>query len=88
MILPASKYAAPKRVLIYEGDELIFDFVCKIDNLTPDFTAYVDLSLFFGKESFCSSIMSAHASPMKSSGASAKREQGIFVPQKGKESSA
>ncbi len=49
MILPASKHASPKRVFLYENGKLIFDFVCKIDNISPDFTAYVDVSAFIGK---------------------------------------
>lgn len=49
MIFPSSKYAAPKRVFLYEDGKLIFDFVCKIDNISPDFTAYVDVSAFIGK---------------------------------------
>ncbi len=46
LVLPTSKYAAPKRVFLYEDGVLLFDFVCKIDNLAPDFTAYVDVSPF------------------------------------------
>ncbi len=49
LILPACKHASQKRVFIYEDGKLIFDFVCKIDNISPDFTAYVDVSAFIGK---------------------------------------
>jgi len=49
MILPSSKHASLKRVYLYENGKLLFDFVCKIDNISPDFTAYVDVSAFIGK---------------------------------------
>lgn len=50
MLLPVNSRAACKKVCLYDGEKLLFDFDCRIDNLNPCFTAYVDLSAFVGKE--------------------------------------
>lgn len=47
--LPVNRKAVPKKVCVYEGETLLFDFDCKVDMLSPEFTAYVDLSRFMGK---------------------------------------
>ena len=47
--LPINRKAVPKKVCVYEGETLLFDFDCKVDMLSPEFTAYVDLSRFMGK---------------------------------------
>lgn len=48
--LPVNSRAASKKVCIYDGDNLLFDFDCRIDNINPCFTAYVDISAFIGRE--------------------------------------
>ncbi len=50
MLLPVNSRVANKKVCLYDGGELLFDFDCRIDNLNPNFTAYVDVSAFVGKE--------------------------------------
>jgi len=50
MLFPVNVKAANKKVCFYSGDELVFDLNCKIDNLAPHFTAFIDLSAFMGKE--------------------------------------
>lgn len=49
MTFPVNSKAANKKVCLYDGDELLFDFDCRIDNINPDFTAYVDVSRFIGR---------------------------------------
>ncbi len=50
MLFPVNSRAASKKVCLYEGGELVFDLDCRIDNINPFFTAYVDVSPFLGKE--------------------------------------
>lgn len=50
MVLPVNARAASKKVCLYDGEKLLFDFDCRIDNLYPNFTAYVDVSAFIGRE--------------------------------------
>lgn len=50
MLLPVNSRAANKKVCLYDGEKLLFDFDCRIDNLNTRFTAYVDVSAFIGKE--------------------------------------
>ena len=50
MLFPVNSRAASKKVCFFDGGELVFDLDCRIDNLYPFFTAYVDVSPFLGKE--------------------------------------
>lgn len=50
LLFPVNVNASQKRVCLYEGEKLLFDFRCKIDNIAPHFTAYMDVSPFMGKE--------------------------------------
>lgn len=50
MTFNVNSRAACKKVCIYDGENLLFDFDCRIDNLHPDFTAYIDVSAFVGRE--------------------------------------
>ena len=50
MLFPVNSRAASKKVCLYDGGKLLFDFDCRIDNINPNFTAFVDVSAFVGKE--------------------------------------
>ncbi|MBQ7011718.1 MAG: glycoside hydrolase family 32 protein [Clostridia bacterium] len=50
LLLPVNINASQKQVCLFDGDKLAFDFKCKIDNIAPSFTAYVDVSPLMGKE--------------------------------------
>ena len=63
MTFPVNSRAANKKVCIYDGDKLLFDFDCRIDNITPNFTAYVDVSAFVGREVELSVTPCVHYSP-------------------------
>ena len=49
LTLPINRNATVKKLCFYEDGMLIFDLDCRLDTLSPDFTAVVDLSPFFGK---------------------------------------
>ncbi len=49
MLLPVNSLAANKKVCIWDGETLLFDFDCRIDNLHPNFTAYMDVSAWRGR---------------------------------------
>ncbi len=50
MLLPVNSRAANKKVCLYDGDKLLFDFDCRIDNIDPHFTAHIDVSALIGME--------------------------------------
>ncbi len=60
LAVPTSKYATRKRLCFYEcgpdDSKLVMDYDCKVDLIAPDFTAYIDVSRFLGKELEYSSI--------------------------------
>ena len=49
ILLPVNADASLKKICLFENNELLFDFDCRVDALTPNFTAYVDVSRFMGK---------------------------------------
>lgn len=49
LLLPVNVRAANKKVCLYDGETLLFDFNCRIDNLHPHFTAYIDVSAWHGR---------------------------------------
>ena len=54
LILPINVYATPKKLCFYKVQDkkqtLVMDFDCKLDFLTPTYTAYLDVSRFCGAE--------------------------------------
>ena len=50
LTFPVNKNASPKNILFYDGEELVYDLKINLDTLSPDFTAYVDVSRYLGKE--------------------------------------
>lgn len=50
LAFPANPLAKNKKVCFYENGALVFDLDIPIDNLTPCFTAYADMTKLYGKE--------------------------------------
>ena len=54
LILPINVYTTPKKLCFYKVQDkkqtLVMDFDCKLDFLTPTYTAYLDVSRFCGAE--------------------------------------
>ena len=46
---PTSKSAKSKNLLFFDGGELVYDLNMNLDVISPNFTAYVDVSRFMGK---------------------------------------
>ncbi len=49
IVLPVNVNMTSKKVCITSDDAVLFDFDCKIDTISPNYTAYVDISRFMGK---------------------------------------
>lgn len=49
MVLSASFHAQKKRLLFYDGGDLVFDLVVALDNAEPDYLFPVDMARFIGK---------------------------------------
>ena len=49
LTFPVNTKRALKKVCFFEGSELIFDLDIALDNISPTFTAYVDVSKMMGK---------------------------------------
>lgn len=50
LTFPVNKNSTKKNLLFYDKDELIYDLKINIDTISPDFTAYVDMSRYMGGE--------------------------------------
>ncbi len=50
LTFPVNKNRPSKKVMLRENGELVFDLDIRLDNISPSFTAYVDVSRFLGKE--------------------------------------
>ncbi len=50
MLLPVNVNTSKKHVCLFDGDKLVFDLKCKVDNISPHFTAYIDVSHLIGME--------------------------------------
>ena len=49
LTFPVNTNTVAKKVIMMDGDEVVFDFDCKIDMLSPNFTAYIDVTRFYGQ---------------------------------------
>ena len=49
LIFPVNTCAADKTLTVLREDEKLFDLIIKLDNISPDFQAYVDVSRFMGQ---------------------------------------
>ena len=48
MTVPVNTSASVKNLAIVQDGKTVYDMDCKIDNICPDFTAYIDVSRFTG----------------------------------------
>ena len=49
LTFPVSRSATPKSLIFFDGEDAVYDLKINIDTLSPDFTAYVDVSRYMGK---------------------------------------
>ncbi len=50
LVLPVNTLAREKRLSFYLGDECVYALNIKLDNIAPDFYAYIDLSRYMGDD--------------------------------------
>lgn len=50
IVFPVNLLASKKRVTFLDGGEPVYSLMIALDNISPDFSAYIDLSRFMGKE--------------------------------------
>ena len=50
LVFPVNTLGAPKRLTFCENGEKVYEINIKLDNINPDFYAYIDISRFMGKE--------------------------------------
>ena len=52
MTVPVNTSASVKNLAIVQDGKTVYDMDCKIDNICPDFTAYIDVSRFINGYDF------------------------------------
>lgn len=50
LTFPVNAQKSSKKVMLFDGGTLVYDLDCCVDMLEPNFTAYVDVERFMGKE--------------------------------------
>ena len=50
LTFPINKLKASKKVMFFDKGDLVYELNCNLDMLEPNFTAYVDVERFMGKD--------------------------------------
>ena len=50
LVFPVNTLGAPKKLSFFEKDKKVYEISIKLDNINPDFYAFIDVSRFMGKE--------------------------------------
>ena len=49
LIFPVNVLASKKKINFLDGEKSVYELMVSLDNISPDFSAYVDVSRFIGK---------------------------------------